>query len=99
LIQAGHPDPLSYSYDKLELFFKLATRRLASQQAQKDLRQMRLVRTAVQSIVDARALNHYKNCERALIEAMEPGAGGADNVERNRSNLIKRLIAAGATLG
>lgn len=94
----GHADPFGYSYEKLALLFEIATARNARKEAQADLRFLRILRTAVVSIIDSKGLAHYKQVERALVEASNVD-GKPDDMPRNQSNLVTRLLAAGVKDG
>lgn len=98
LISHGHQDGdlFDYSFDKLRLYYNLAKRRSAREQAQFDLRQMRCVQAAQASLIDKAGAHHYKQAERRLMEACSSESPKGQDVQANRASVAQRLLSMGA---
>lgn len=67
-------------------------KRLLKEQASSDLRTLRILRTAVASIIDKQNLAAYKKVDSMLEAALD----GPKDAGDNRSKLAQRLMKAGA---
>ena len=78
-----------YSPEKMDLLYRLATKRGMRQAAAEDLRQLRIVRLAVASLVDKKASAAAKRVEQQLMAE-------ASGKPENQTNRALQILAAHA---
>lgn len=71
--------------------------RVAREQSQADLWMLRIVRTAIGSVMDKKGLAHYKKTEEALIRACEFEPDKPQSQQANLGKIAERLLKMGAT--
>lgn len=79
------------------MFHRYAILRVAREQSQADLRMLRVVRTAIGSVMDKKGLAHYKKTEEALIRACEFEPDKPQSQSANLAKIADKLFKMGAT--
>lgn len=85
-----------YSIDKLRLFHHYALLRVTREQAQEDLRMLRVVRTAIVSVMDNKGLANYKKTDAALVRACQFEPDKPQNQQANLNQIAEKLLKRGA---
>lgn len=97
LISQGYHerDLLDYSPEKLELMFSLAKKRVRKERATQDLRTLRLLRTAIVSVISEDGRQHYMAVDDKIESELEDESPKAQQA-KGLAYLQKTLRAIGA---